>query len=64
MYFQPMPLAEIKEVAYTALAFIVPALAIGAGLGLIGWGVFEIISRIQSIRAKQAAKPADFTATL
>lgn len=59
-----MPLAQIGDVAYTALAFIVPVIAIGAGIGLIGWGVFEIISRIQSIRAKQAAKPADFTATL
>lgn len=37
---------------------ILPILAIGAGLALVGWGAFKIISKIHDIKLRQNAKPA------
>ena len=37
---------------------ILPIIAIGVGLGLIGWGALEIISKIADIKIRENAKPS------
>lgn len=50
-------LAGLIALVESAKAIIIVALAIGGAAVLLGWGAFAILSKIQSIRMRNAAKP-------